>query len=393
MLLGFGWSDMKNTKNAIIWLCLAHLLADVYSGFLNPIMPFIAAKLGFSMAIATIIISISHICSSMLQPIFGFFADNILKRFFIFWGLILASLFIPLTPAAPNVFILLIFMILGSLGGSFFHPQAMGFINYFSGKDCSNTMGIFMSMGSLGFAFGPLMATWITQFLGLDVVSYTSLFGLALAFMMFIFVPKLSRIEKQPEHKNFIISFKEILGCRQMNYLMLVAMMKSLITSSSCILLPFLWKSMGYSPIYIGFALFLFVFAGALGSFLSPKAERIFGSKPVVYFSMWATFPMMLIFGLIYKTQPVLSILVFFIIGFTTMLAQPVTMVWAQRTLPKYKSIVAGFINGFCVGTVALCMSVLGAVAQKFGIMNVLIILSTVPAMASYFVKFLKEVK
>ena len=384
---------LQNTKNAIIWLCLAHLFADVYSGFLNPIMPFIAAKLGFSMAVATIIISISHICSSMLQPIFGFFADNILKRFFIFWGVILASLFIPLTPAAPNVFILLIFMILGSLGGSFFHPQAMGFINYFSGKDCSNTMGIFMSMGSLGFAFGPLMATWITQFLGLDVVSYTSLFGLALAFMMFIFVPKLSRIEKQPEHKDFIISFKEILGCRQMNYLSLVAMMKSLITSSSCILLPFLWKSMGYSPIYIGFALFLFVFAGALGSFLSPKAERIFGSKPVVYFSMWATFPMMLIFGLIYKTQPVLSILVFFIIGFTTMLAQPVTMVWAQRTLPKYKSIVAGFINGFCVGTVALCMSVLGAVAQKFGIMNVLIILSTVPAMASYFVKFLKEVK
>ena len=384
---------LQNTKNDIIWLCLAHLFADVYSGFLNPIMPFIAAKLGFSMAVATIIISISHICSSMLQPIFGFFADNILKRFFIFWGVILASLFIPLTPAAPNVFILLIFMILGSLGGSFFHPQAMGFINYFSGKDCSNTMGIFMSMGSLGFAFGPLMATWITQFLGLDVVSYTSLFGLALAFMMFIFVPKLSRIEKQPEHKDFIISFKEILGCRQMNYLMLVAMMKSLITSSSCILLPFLWKSMGYSPIYIGFALFLFVFAGALGSFLSPKAERIFGSKPVVYFSMWATFPMMLIFGLIYKTQPVLSILVFFIIGFTTMLAQPVTMVWAQRTLPKYKSIVAGFINGFCVGTVALCMSVLGAVAQKFGIMNVLIILSTVPAMASYYVKFLKEVK
>lgn len=384
---------LQNTKNAIIWLYLAHLFADVYSGFLNPIMPFIAAKLGFSMAVATIIISISHICSSMLQPIFGFFADNILKRFFIFWGVILASLFIPLTPAAPNVFILLIFMILGSLGGSFFHPQAMGFINYFSGKDCSNIMGIFMSMGSLGFAFGPLMATWITQFLGLDVVSYTSLFGLALAFMMFIFVPKLSRIEKQPEHKDFIISFKEILGCRQMNYLMLVAMMKSLITSSSCILLPFLWKSMGYSPIYIGFALFLFVFAGALGSFLSPKAERIFGSKPVVYFSMWATFPMMLIFGLIYKTQPVLSILVFFIIGFTTMLAQPVTMVWAQRTLPKYKSIVAGFINGFCVGTVALCMSVLGAVAQKFGIMNVLIILSTVPAMASYFVKFLKEVK
>lgn len=383
--------SLQNTKNAIIWLCLAHLLADVYSGFLNPIMPFIASKLGFSMAVATIIISISHICSSMLQPIFGFVADNTLKRFFIFWGLILASLFIPLTPTAPNVFVLLIFMILGSLGGSFFHPQSMGFVNYFAGKDCSNTMGIFISMGSLGFAFGPLMAALITQVLGLGMISYTSIFGLILALMMFMFVPKLSGIEKKPERKDFFKSFKEILGNRQMNYLMLVSMMKSLITNSSCILLPFLWKGMGYSPFYIGSALFLFVFAGAVGSFVSPKAEKLCGSKPVVYFSMWATFPMMCLFALVYKNHPALSLIVFFIIGFTTMLAQPVTMVWAQRTLPKYKSIVAGFINGFCWGIVALCMSILGAVAERYGIMNVLVILSTIPALSSYFVKFLKE--
>ena len=373
------------TKKAIIWLCLAHLIADVYSGFLNPIMPFIASKLGFSMAIATIIISISHICSSMLQPVFGFFADNILKRFFIFWGLILASIFIPLTPLAPNVYLLLIFMILGSLGGSFFHPQSMGFVNHFSGKDCSNNMGVFISMGSLGFAFGPLLAALITQVLGLSKISYTSIIGLTLATLMFFCVPKLSTIEKPPVRKEFFKSFKD------MNYLMLISMMKSLITNSSCILLPFLWKSMNYSPFYIGFALFLFVFAGAIGSFLSPKIEKLVGSKPIVYFSMWATFPMMLLFALTYKTHSVLSIAIFFVIGFTTMLAQPVTMVWAQKTLPEYKSIVAGFINGFCWGIVALCMSILGAVAQKFGIMNVLVLLSVIPAISSYYVRFLKE--
>lgn len=382
---------METTKKAIIWLCLAHLFADVYSGFLNPIMPFIAAKLGFSMAVATVIISISHICSSMLQPVFGFFADNMLKRFFIFWGLILISIFIPLAPLAPNIPILLICMILGSLGGSFFHPQSLGFVNYFSKNNCSSNMGIFISMGSLGFAFGPLLAALITQMSGLGLISYTSAFGLVLAGLMFFCVPKLSKLEPLPQHKEFIRTFKEILSNRQMDYLMLISMMKSLITNSSCILLPFLWKSMEYSPLYIGFALFLFVFAGAIGSFLSPKAERKFGSKAVVYFSMWATFPMMILFGLIYKESPILSLAVFFVIGFTTMLAQPVTMVWAQRTLPEYKSIVAGFINGFCWGVVALCMSVLGTFAEKFGIMNVLIILSTLPVFASYFVKYLKE--
>lgn len=383
---------IERTSKAIVWLCMAHLVCDVYSGFLNPIMPFIAEKLGFSMTIATIIISISHICSSLLQPIFGFFADNMLKRFFIFWGLLLASIFIPLTPNAPNIYWLLLFMILGSIGNSFFHPQSIGFVNHFStAKNCTYNMGVFMSLGSLGFAFGPLFAAVITQFLGLNKVSYTSIFGLILAISMFYCIPKLSNSGTLPHHNQFLKSFRDIFQNTQMNFLILVSMMKSLITNSFCILLPFLWKDMGHSPIYIGFALFLFVFAGAVSSFLSPSVEKAFGSKSVIYFSMLATLPMMIIFWFIYNSHPILSIIIFVIIGFTTMLAQPVVMVLAQKNMPEYKSIVAGFINGFCWGIIALCMSFLGKTAQQFGIMNILLIISVIPAISAYVVKYIKE--
>ena len=381
---------VKN-RNAIIWLCLAHLVCDVYSGFLNPIMPFIASKLGFTMALATVLIAIAQICSNLLQPIFGFFADNNLKRFFIFWGVILSSVFVPLSPCATDIKTLTLFMVLGCLGGSFFHPQSMGFVNLLSGRNCSNNMGAFVSLGSLGFAFGPLLAAFITQTVGLEKIVYTSVFGLVLAFTMFIFLPKLSASKKQPAHKDFLSSFKVILSNRQMNLLMLISMMKSLVTNSSCILLPFLWQSMGYSAFYIGFALFLFVFAGSIGSLLSPRVEKIFGSKPIIYFSMCATFPIMLIFSMIYKTMPILSLVVFATMGFVTMLAQPVTLVLAQKTLPEFKSVVAGFVNGFCWGIIALCMSVLGTVAQNFGIMNVIIILTIFPVIISHFVKYLKE--
>ena len=290
-------NNIPNAKTAIVWLCSAHLVCDVYGGFLNPLMPFIAAKLGFTMAVATVLLAITQICSNMLQPIFGFFADNILKRFFVFWGIVLASIFIPLASSAPNVYLLTIFMILGCLGGSFFHPQSMGFVNYFSGKNCSNNMGVFVSLGSLGFAFGPLLAAYVTQVAGLEKIFLTSLLGLILAFTMFIFVPKLSNIERKSEPKLFIQSFKEILLNRQMNYLMIIAMMKSLVTNSTCVLLPFLWKDLNYSPFYIGFALFLFVFAGSIGSFLSPKFEKIFGSKFIIYLSMWLSFPLLLLFA------------------------------------------------------------------------------------------------
>lgn len=382
---------VRNSKTAIIWLTGAHCICDIYGGFLNPLMPFIASKLSFTMALATVLIAITQICSNMLQPVFGFFADNILHRFFIFWGLILASVFIPLAASAPNVQLLIIFMIFGCMGGSFFHPQSLGFVSVFSDKNYSSNMGIFVSLGSVGFALGPLLAAYIAQFAGLEKVSYTSLLGLSFAFSMFLFVPKLSLTERKPEHKDFFKSFREILSDRQMDYLILVAMMKSLVGNSTCILLPFLWKSMGYTPFYIGFAIFLFVFAGAIGSLVSPYIERITGSKKIIYFSMWATFPLMVVFALTYKTMPVFSMCTFGTIGFTTMLAQPVTLIWAQKILPKYKSIVSGFINGFCWGTIALLLTGLGAVAQHFGIINVLLVLTLIPAIASYYVKYLNE--
>ena len=382
---------VNNSKSAIIWLTFGHCICDIYGGFLNPLMPFIASKLGFTMALATVLVAITQICSNMMQPVFGFFADNILHRFFIFWGLILASVFIPLAASAPNVYLLVLFMVLGCLGGSFFHPQSLGFVSVFSEKNYSSNMGIFVSLGSAGFALGPLLAAYITQFAGLEKVSYASLIGLIFAITMFLFVPKLSLTKKKPEHKAFFNSFKEILSNKQMDFLILVAMMKSLVTNSTCILLPFLWKDMNHSPFYIGVALFWFVFAGAIGSLLSPHIEKIAGSKRIIYFSMWATFPMMIIFAFIYKTMPFISMFVFGIIGFTTMLAQPVTLVWAQKILPKYKSIVSGFINGFCWGSIALLLTGLGAVAQKFGIMNVLLVLTFIPVISSYYVKYLRE--
>jgi len=378
-------------KSAIIWLTIAHCVCDIYGGFLNPLMPFIASKLGFTMALATVLVAITQICSNMLQPVFGFFADNIFHRFFIFWGLILASVFIPLAASAPNVYLLVIFMILGCLGGSFFHPQSLGFVNIFSDKNYASNMGVFVSLGSVGFAVGPLLAAYITQFIGLDKVYYASCLGLAVAFTMFLFVPKLSLINREHVHKDFFKSFKEILSDRQMDYLILVAMMKSLVGNSTCVLLPFLWKSMGYTPFYIGFAIFLFVFAGAIGSLLSPYVEKLFGSKKIIYFSMWATFPLMIVFALTYKTMPVFSMCTFGTIGFTTMLAQPVTIIWAQKILPEYKSIVSGFINGFCWGSTALLLTGLGAIAQRFGIMDVLLVLTFVPVIASYYVKYLRE--
>lgn len=381
-------NNLPQNKKALFWLSGAHFINDIYTGVLNPIMPFIAAKIGISMAIATIILTISHIFSSLLQPLFGFFADNIVKRSFIFWGLILSSIFIPLSALAHNPFILVLFIIFGSIGSSLFHPQALGFASRFAQKDSAGkSMAVFVAMGTLGYSMGPVVSSAITQFLGMPKMPLMTFLGIVWALIMFSFVPKLSLSEKVINKINFKTAFKRILTNRKLNILNVIAMLKTMIMSACFILLPFLWKNMGYKPFYIGMALFMFIFAGGIGSLISGHIEKNIGAANVFYISMISTFPLMILFILTCSSHPTLSLGIFVIMGFITMMATPVTMVMAQNVIPEYKSIISGFINGFSWGIVAIAMSLLGFIAEKFGITNVLIFVSIIPAVCSILVK------
>ena len=186
---------------------------------------------------------------------------------------------------------------------------------------------------------------------------------------------------------DFKVAFKRILTNHKLNILNVIAMLKTVVQSSCFILLPFLWKNMGHRPFYIGAALFMFIFAGGIASLVSGYVEKRIGAKNVFYISMISTFPLLLLFIMTYQKYSILSLVIFVVMGFLTMMATPVTMVMAQRVLPEYKSIIAGFINGFSWGVIAIVMSALGFVAENFGITNVLIAVAIIPAVCSVLVK------
>lgn len=379
-----------SNKKAIGWLSAAHFTTDVYSAFLSPIMPFIAAKIGITMGIATLLMSISQLFSQLVQPIFGFFADNISKRGFIFWGVLLSSIFFPLSACAHNLWSLATFIILGSFGVSIFHPQGIGFVVRFTKDNFTKDMGLFLSLGSIGCAFGPIISSSVTKYFGLEKMPFTSIVGIFLALIMFICVPKVSNLDGKKEPKNIFKVFSAIFSNTQIKILILISIMKALISSSCVILLPFLWKNNGHDAFYIGIALFAFLLAGGIGSLVSPKFEKLIGTKEIIYISMLSMPVLMTLFIFTYKTIPAVAFADFVLMAFVLMLATPITMVLAQKELPEYKSIIGGFLNGFCWGIVGVLLSGIGFMAQKFGILQMLFIAGIVPAFCAYFVKYLK---
>lgn len=380
-------------KKAIRWLVGGHGLVDSYSAFINPIMPFIAAKIGISLAVATLAFSISHLFSSLMQPVFGFFADKWQKRFFIFWGVLMASTFTSMIGLVHNFWQLALCLIIGGIGTSFYHPQATSFILRYSGKNTAENMSVFLAAGAIGNSVGPIISSSITQFLGLEKLIFASSWGIIFALLVFVCVPKINAVAFVKNKNSFLTTLTDIVKNKKVRVLIMISVLKSLVVASFSILLPFYWKDMGFNAFQIGLAVFLFLTFGALGSYVSTSFERRIGYKNVFYISLIVPFLLTLTFISLIKMMPVLSFILFIATGFVTMLSVSINMVMAQKTMPQYKSMISGFIGGFGWGIVGVSLPLIALIAEHIGIIKSLVIISFIPFALSYFVKFLPDSK
>ena len=378
-------------KKEIKTLSLGHFVIDAYSGFLNPIMPFIAAKIGITMAVATVLISISNLTSSLSQPFFGYIADKWQRRFFIFWGMLMASLFLSFLGISHNIWTLALCIILGHMGVAFFHPQASSIVySYSKTADCSKDISIFIAMGTFGFALGPAISSGITQHFGLEKLPFACFLGIIMAFVLLKNIPKLSEIQIEKPKVSVLGALKAILKNKPVSILVGASIVKSFVVSSFPIILPFYWKSIGYSVANIGVILLVFMLAGALGVMTSPLLEKKVGIKNVFYISLMSVAPLGFVFYLS-KGDGILALVSFFLIGYVSLLASPVNMALAQKLMPEFKSMISGFIGGFSWGVIGILLPLISLLAEKTGFMNILFLMTLIPLMFAYFIKYLPE--
>ena len=383
--------EQNINKKVIKTLSLGHFITDAYSGFLNPIMPFIAAKIGITMAIATILISISNLTSSLSQPFFGYIADKWQRRFFIFWGMMMASIFLSFLGLANNIYMLVICLILGHMGVSFFHPQATSIVsNYSKCSANSKDLSIFIATGTFGFALGPAVSSGITQLFGLEKLPFACFIGIITAFILLKNIPKINpNLIKKPEVSLFV-AIKKIFNNKPVSILVFASIVKSFVVSSFSIILPFYWKSIGFNVSSIGIILFAFMMAGAFGVLSSPFFEKLLGIRKVFYFSLITVFPLGIIFY-IFKGQGFAALIAFILIGYVSLLAAPVNMALAQRLMPEFKSMISGFIGGFSWGVIGIFLPIISLIAEKTGILHIILFMTFIPFIFSYFIKYLPE--
>jgi MFS transporter, FSR family, fosmidomycin resistance protein len=361
-------SNVYNPLNlkVLCVLSLGHLATDVFQSALPAILPFLKAKLLLSYAMSGALMMASNITSSVIQPLFGYLSDQKEKRFLLPTGCLCAGLGLSFIAVPDSYLAVMLLVIVSGLGIACFHPEGFKTASFFTGSRMATGMAVFTIGGNIGLALGPLAPTVIISHLGLNQLPLMLLFPMIFLFSL-IFVwgsigrsrwtVKLKRKPLKDIHKGTYVSVGLIIAA---------VIMRSWTHFGLMAYIPFYYIDYEKgNPLYAGTLVSVFLFGGAIGTLIgSPLADR-FGYKRYFIFSLALT---TLLFPLIFITHGVMLFLSLAVVGMALISSFTVTIVMAQELLPNNLGVASGLMAGFAIGTGGIGVTLLGVIADHFGV-------------------------
>ena len=366
-------------RRALFGLSLGHFSIDLYASLIIPLYPLITSKLGINLASISFIIALGHLLSSVMQPAFGFISDKLKNRVFMVWGLVLSSLCIPLTVISKSVLFFIILLLSGMIGNACFHPQVSALVKDFNknNPNLSSDMGIFLGLGSIGYAVGPCISTAIVNAYSEVALLWMIIFGISVCVFIYFVVPKMPSKDCYIK-ENFFFIMKEILKNKICMYLMVVSIVKSAVSISFGTYIPFLLQDSGFSLTQTGIIVTLFLISGGIGTILSSKIEKYINANGIIALSFLTILPLVIIFLYVLNYNKYFAVMLFILTGFFILLSVGIILVYAQKAMPKYTGVISGVMQGFSWGLGALFLAPMGIIGQHFGVEKILILMATI---------------
>ncbi|MFV0436668.1 MAG: MFS transporter [Desulfopila sp.] len=367
---------MSQNIKILFALTLVHFTGDFFSSFVSPLFPVFVSKLGLSLTQVGLITGVMRLLAFVIQPTVGYLADHYPGRRFIFIGLLLGVVCIPLSGLATNFWLLLACVALGSVGSSMFHPPTTGMVPVYAGGRGGLAMSIFNTGGTLALGLGPLFITWYVATFGLEKMPAITLGGLAVLGYLALVIPR-------PESEGlqrfgFLGALKESLGdvWKMVALIWLVMFLRAAVGQAYLTFMPVYYVQQGFSVVAAGSIYSLFIIAGTLSGLLAGYMSDRLGFRPVFLFCYLGMAPAL---WLLLESRGLWVYGATFVAGAFVLAPMPLGVAMAQRLAPKGRSMVASLMMGFAFGLGGIISPIIGRFADLYGIGPVLMALTVVP--------------
>ncbi len=362
----------KTSFWAVISLAIGHLVTDLQAGALPIVLPHLKEMFSLTYAQMAAIVLTQNVTSSVIQPVFGYITDKrSLPTLLPYCAALAGAGFAAIGWVSSYALLLLTVIVIGVSSASY-HPQASKTVNFLSDENSkAQNMGLFSLGGNAGMAAGSMMMTFLVGLEGgIHNTMYFVLPGLLVFGYMMHFMPEYKRVNIEHASKQATAKAKQEaakLSYFGLGLLLFFIFMRSTIHTGMSTYLPlFFMNFRDCEPVFASLLVTVFLLGGVAGTYIGAVLSDRLGARAIIFGSMVLSIPPIWALDMVYTEFVIVAavgLAGFFIIG-----SNATTIVLAQTMLPNNVGMAAGLTIGFSVGLGGLGVTILGVLADNFGL-------------------------
>ena len=364
----------------LLLLGVFHFLVDTYSSIFGPLV----ALARFSDQRIGILGTLLGVSTSFTQLAFGYLADRFNKRMFILGGLAMAAIFMSIAGNLVDHPVLFgIALVLGGLGIAAFHPAAVVTAARSLPDRPTISVSVFIAMGTIGFAAGPVLYMLFAQTYGLNWAFILLIPGLALL-PFAIKLPQSGpgegkRGDKSPSSRLAgVRSFISSHGPAILPIYILVVV-RSMVQTAMVQFLPKLMLERGHTTTEAGLASTVYTAGAALGMLCCGLLATHYNRRWLQMISLLAGVPVTLLFLQNSSLSLVPTLGLLGISGFFLLSTNTMHIVMGQEISPQHASTISSLVMGFGWGVGSLSSVLVGMFAGPMGLEGAISVLCSIP--------------
>lgn len=336
----------RNAGLVLVLFCLGHAFVDLYSAALPALQPLLVERFGLSFTQCGILGGVAVFSGSVLQPVYGYFADRFRSRLFAALAPAVAGICISSLGWAPAYWAVAALIFAGGAGVASFHPQGASNAVAHVKTNRSGAMALFICSGSLGMSVGPLFFSAVAAG-ALERALWCALPGISVTALLLARMPAPAARQRE----RFTWAPLQAVW-RPMSVLFFLVFIRSIVQIVFTQFLPlYLHHRRGYSVREASWMLSAYLVAGGLGGLVGGNLADRFGGRRIILVSMIGSVPLLALFVF---GQGALSAAGLVLGGLVLLFTNPINILMAQELAPTQAGTVSALMMGFAWGTAGM---------------------------------------
>lgn len=378
-----GKAEKQTAYSILIMIGIAHLLNDSLQAIIPVMFPILEKSLHLTFTQLGVIAFTLNIAASVIQPVIGMYTDKNPKPYALPIGLTSSMIGMFALAFAPNFYMILISVFFIGIGSATFHPEGSRVAFLAAGPRRGFAQSIFQVGGNAGQALAPVItALVLVPFGQFGTIWLTLVAGLAVIFLIYIARWYKNQLHILKNHRTREDTKQEKKAPKKTLTIAVILLIIVVFVRS--------WYHGAIGNFYAFYAIetfhisiakaqlfiFVFLFSGAIGTFIGgPLADR-FGKRNIILLSFIVPTPLALLLPFV---NYVGALIVLGLIGLFLLSSFSVAVVYAQELIPGKVGTMSGLIVGFAFGMGAIGAVVFGQVIDAFGLAKTMIAVSILP--------------